>query len=135
MITYIPEGQPVNEFFISIILLLFLVCLSLAKWFSEFFLFGVYVLGLAIPHRPPLGSVLVEKTETIVQNLLLPIFVTTCGMRIENLFIRFDTNFTSVIALIAAVAFLVKFLVCLLLPLYCKMPTYDAIALALSMSC
>ncbi|KAJ0076332.1 hypothetical protein Patl1_34002 [Pistacia atlantica] len=109
--------------------------LSLAKWYGEFLLLGVYVFGLAIPHGPPLGSDLVEKTETMVQNLLLPIFVTTCGVKIEKLFIRFDTSFTSVNALIAAAALLVKFLVCLLPPLYSKMPTNDVVTLALIMSC
>ncbi|XP_044496584.1 cation/H(+) antiporter 4-like [Mangifera indica] len=135
VITYIPEGQPVNQIFISIILLCFLMCLSLTRWFGDFFLLGVYVFGLAIPDGPPLGSDLVDKTETMVKNLLLPIFVTTCGMRIETLLIRFDDHFTSLNALTAAVALLVKFLVCLLPPLYCKMPNYDAVALALIMSC
>ncbi|KAJ0006823.1 hypothetical protein Pint_29632 [Pistacia integerrima] len=57
-------------------------------------------------------------------------------MKIEKLFIRFDTNFPSVNALIAAAALLVKFLVCLLPPLmYSKMPTYDVVTFALIMSC
>ncbi|KAH9665764.1 cation/H(+) antiporter 4 [Citrus sinensis] len=96
-----PGGKPVHPIVVTILTMLFLFSVCITKWFPQFMVSAPYVLGLAVPHGPPLGSALVEKFEGMVDQLLLPLFF---GV--------------------------VKFVVCALLPLYKEMPTKDAIALA-----
>lgn len=129
-----PGGKPVHPIVVTILTMLFLFSVFITKWFPQFMVSAPHVLGLAVPHGPPLGSALVEKFEGMVDQLLLPLFV-TAWMRVST-FNFFGTNntLTNGSALIAALVGVVKFVVCALPPLYNEMPTKDAIALACIMS-
>ncbi|KAL5824614.1 hypothetical protein ACOSQ3_020677 [Xanthoceras sorbifolium] len=129
-----PEGKPVYQSCIYALMLLFLGCLCVTRWFDQFLLLAPYILGLAVPHGPPLGSALVEKFEGMVENLFMPLFVTSCALRLTTMTIDFNNKMTWVNASIGIVALLVKFVVSLIPPLYNKMPKRDAAALALIMS-
>ncbi|XP_024036837.1 LOW QUALITY PROTEIN: cation/H(+) antiporter 4 [Citrus clementina] len=71
-----PGGKPVHPIVVTILTMLFLFSVCITKWFPQFMVSAPYVLGLAVPHGPPLGSALVEKFEGMVDQLLLPLFVT-----------------------------------------------------------
>lgn len=138
IVRYTPEGKPVHPIFITIITLLFLSSVSITKWYPRFLFLASYILGLAVPHGPPLGSALVEKLETMVNSLLLPTFVTASGMRITTLDLRKLTDYTTLeggIAIMSCIITLAKFLAAFLLPLLSQMPTKDCLALACIMSC
>lgn len=129
-----PGGRPVHPIVVTILTMLFLFSVFITKWFPQFMVSAPYVLGLAVPHGPPLGSALVEKFEGMVDQLLLPLFV-TAWMRVSTFnFFGTKNTLTNGSALIAALVGLVKFVVCALPPLYNEMPTKDAIALACIMS-
>ncbi|MBA0699049.1 hypothetical protein Goari_000719, partial [Gossypium aridum] len=103
------------------------------KLFRVYFLFGPFILGLAVPDGPPLGSALVEKLDPIISGLFLPIFATTCGLRFDPSYFKDSTKFAHHQAIGAVVTLLIKFVVSLLVPLLCKMPTRDSFALAFIM--
>ncbi|KAH9714170.1 Cation/H(+) antiporter 3 [Citrus sinensis] len=125
-----PGGRPVHPIVVTILTMLFLFSVFITKWFPQFMVSAPYALGLAVPHGPPLGSALVEKFEGMVDQLLLPLFV-TAWMRVSTFnFFGTKNTLTNGSALIAALVGLVKFVVCALPPLYNEMPTKDAIALA-----
>ncbi|KAL5755991.1 hypothetical protein ACOSP7_020414 [Xanthoceras sorbifolium] len=132
VVSYTPEGKPVNQCWIYAVIVIFLVLVSLTRWFGKFMLLAPYVLGLAVPHGPPLGSALVEKFDSMAQNLFLPLFVTGCSMRVKSMNI-FANSMTTINAAMVIVALLVKFVVCFLPQLYEKMPMKDALALAFIM--
>ncbi|KAI9159787.1 hypothetical protein LWI28_001913 [Acer negundo] len=133
VVRYTPEGKPVSQTFVYLIIIAFLACVSLInRWHRVFSLLAPYVLGLAVPHGPPLGSHLVDKFDSMIQNLFVPLFVTGCAMRVKSINI-FKDSLIMVNSAIAIVALLVKFLVCFLPQLYSKMPMKDALALALIM--
>ncbi|KAK1577700.1 hypothetical protein Q3G72_024055 [Acer saccharum] len=132
MVRYTPEGNPVNQDFVYAVIFGFLICISLTKWNRVFRLLAPYVFGLAVPHGPPLGSDLVNKFDSMVHNLFLPLFVTGCAMRFKS-FNIFKDPLVTFNAAIIIVALLVKFAVCFLPHLYNKMPMMDALALALIM--
>ncbi|KAG4952448.1 hypothetical protein JHK85_046315 [Glycine max] len=48
-----------------------------------FALFGPFVLGLATPEGPPLGTAITKKIDSFVNWVLMPTFVTTCAMRVD----------------------------------------------------
>lgn len=132
-----PEGKPVHPIFITVIILLFLLSVSINKWNNQFMFLAPYLIGLTVPHGPPLGSALVEKLESMVNNLLLPLFVTASGVRVTTLDIKKVTDFSTLIgtnALIASTIALVKFVAALLPAFYSQMPTNDCFALACIMS-
>ncbi|KAL5757961.1 hypothetical protein ACOSP7_020572 [Xanthoceras sorbifolium] len=112
-IRYTPEGKAVTETCIFVVFLLFLACVPLIQW-SNFMPLAPYILGLAIPHGPPLGSTLVEKFESMVNNLFLPLFVANVAL--------------------VVVALVVKLIACFLPSYLSRMPTMDALALAFIMS-
>ncbi|XP_031270771.1 cation/H(+) antiporter 4-like [Pistacia vera] len=130
-----PEGRQVNQTYIYAIIVVFLISVRvIPRGCNKFYFIVIYVLGLAVPHGPPLGSALVEKFECMASCLFLPIFVTTCSMRLQKLTLDFRNEMVKELAIIAAMTLLVKFLSCLGPLLYTKMHKPDAIALALILS-
>lgn len=97
-----PGGRPVHPIVVTILTMLFLFSVCITKWFPQFMVSAPYVLGLAVPHGPPLGSALVEKFEGMVDQLLLPLFV-TAWMRASTFnFFGTKNTLTNGSALIAA---------------------------------
>ncbi|KAK0594779.1 hypothetical protein LWI29_000442 [Acer saccharum] len=133
VIRYIPEGKPMYETCIYVIILIFLVCLFLSRLLN-ITLITPYILGLAIPHGPPLGSALVEKFERMINNLFLPVFVTSCGLRMKTLDIELGDTLMKVNVALAVVCPFVKLIACFLPSYLTKMPMKDALALAFLMS-
>ncbi|KAJ7982296.1 Cation/H(+) antiporter like [Quillaja saponaria] len=128
-----PKGRPVKDVYIyAIILMVLLFGLLTSTWNRSFFL-GPLIFGLVVPEGPPLGTALLTKLECFVSWFLLPLFVTTCVMKVD---LSLDYGFLLVIvnAILVLLMFLAKVLACLVPALYCKMPLYDAFALSLILS-
>ncbi|KAJ0007141.1 hypothetical protein Pint_30480 [Pistacia integerrima] len=131
-----PKGRQVNQTCIYAIIIVLLCSMRLIP---EVFnknkpLLVIYALGLAVPHGPPLGSALVEKFDTMGSGFFVPVFVTTCAMRLRKLSLDFSSEMVKEHAIISTVTLLVKFLSCLGPLLYKKMHKPDAFALALILS-
>ncbi|WJX33323.1 hypothetical protein P8452_21539 [Trifolium repens] len=94
------------------------------------FVLGAFVLGLAVPEGPPLGSALVKKLQFFGITLFLPIFVTTSVLKAD-----FTMNFSSYLmvstGIVILITHLVKIIVCFITALCCKMPVTDALCLSL----
>lgn len=87
-------------------------------------------MGLIIPDGPPLGSILVEKSELMIPEFFLPIFFVHIGYQTDVYSLK---NMHSVIAilLLVSVIFITKMLGTLLASMYLKIRFEDAIFLAL----
>ncbi|XP_031247704.1 cation/H(+) antiporter 4-like [Pistacia vera] len=129
----LPEGKPVDDFFMGLLEFMFLISLLIAKWSPAFRFLGPHLLGLAIPDGPPVGSTLVEKLESMTNHIFLPMLFVTGGMRVEKLFFIPHNHLLVITAFTAAAAMMVKFGACLLPPLYNNMPLKDALTVSIIM--
>ncbi|XWS27281.1 hypothetical protein CRYUN_Cryun26dG0101600 [Craigia yunnanensis] len=124
------EAGQIKDVFFYCVILAFMMSPRITELFSIFVLFGPFILGLAVPDGPPLGSALVEKLDPVISGLFLPLFASTCGMRIDLSYLKNSNPYARDQAIAAVVTLIVKFGVSLVLPLICKMPTRDSLALA-----
>ncbi|KAG2391476.1 hypothetical protein LR48_Vigan07g092100 [Vigna angularis] len=132
MIRMTPKGKPVKESYIVSIYVMVLGCSLFGEVIGEHYMIGPLILGLAVPEGPPLGSALVERLDTFISGLLLPLFFLTSSNRFNYDLISFDDFI--VVQLVALGNFFAKLAGVVLPSLYCKMPLTDALALALILS-
>ncbi|KAK7270909.1 hypothetical protein RJT34_26423 [Clitoria ternatea] len=138
-----PEGAPVNDHYVYCILTLAMVTSYTSYLFGFYALFGPFVLGLATPDGPPLGTAIINKIDTIVNGVLMPIFVTTCAMRVDlrdlmNWRDKVDGSldvFMAQTLVIIVVSTVSKIVACALPPLFKRMPLHDALSVSLIMNC
>nr|GMD67089.1 cation/H(+) antiporter 24-like [Ipomoea batatas] len=67
-----PEGKPVDQIYVIAILLGVLVIGFISDFLGLSMANGPLWFGLAVPEGPPLGATIVEKSETIVTEVLMP---------------------------------------------------------------
>ncbi|XP_047173653.1 cation/H(+) antiporter 15-like, partial [Vigna umbellata] len=129
MIRMTPKGEPVKESYIVSIYVMVLGCSLFSEIIGEHYLIGPLILGLAVPEGPPLGSALVERLDTLISGLLLPLFFFSSSAMFKiDLVHLYD--FT-VVQLLAIANFFAKLAGAVLPSLYCKIPLIDALALGL----
>ncbi|KAJ7970662.1 Cation/H(+) antiporter like [Quillaja saponaria] len=131
-----PKGQPIkNSNILYIIMGVFLSGLVSHHVLNQSVLFGPFILGLAIPAGPPLGSTLVQKLESWVSQLFMPMFTSVAVLKANMQDIGVKTKLSFVHGIVLPVNIVSKFVGAMIPSLYSKMPMSDAIALALTMSC
>lgn len=135
MVRMTKEGKEVSQTGLYAVVLLVLIVLRLMPdLFTEYRVLGVYILGLAVPHGPPLGSALVNKFDCLVSGFFLPLFVITCAMRVEEFGVHFTTRLIFQNTMIAFMTTLIKFGSCFMPMLYWNMHKHDAAVFSLIMS-
>lgn len=132
-IRHTPEGKPVKEIYIFVLIVALLGCGFIGEYIGLSALVASFFLGLVIPDGPPLGAALVQRLDCFVSVLLMPLFFTTCGLKMDVFTIQNLKN-VGVILLVVYVAFLGKIIGTILLPLFWRMPFRDALSLALIMN-
>ncbi|KAK9124644.1 hypothetical protein Sjap_014246 [Stephania japonica] len=127
-----PEGEPVKEMYIIFIIVAALGSgfISIAMGQNAFF--GPFILGLAVPDGPPLGTTLVNKLNPFASGWLVPMFLTLCGLNTN--FNDIDINVLTALVVIVVVCFVGKIVGVLLPALYCRIPIRESLSLALIMS-
>ncbi|KAI4357634.1 hypothetical protein L6164_001571 [Bauhinia variegata] len=129
-----PEGRPVKKIYVDVIILSIFLLGFVGRYSNQPFFAGAYVLGIVVPEGPPLGSALVNRLDFFVNWFFLPIFVTTCVMKLD-ITNEYSTKLLVVTGCILILVYLMKMLICVGISLYCKMPTKDAVCLAVILSC
>lgn len=129
-----PEGKHVKEIYIFAVFVALLICGFLGEVTGLTALSTSFFLGLVIPDGPPLGAALSDRLDCFVSVLLMPLFFTVCGLRMNVFSIQTLEN-VGVIQLIFCVALFGKVVGAILPPLLCRMPFRDALALGLIMNC
>ncbi|KAM1079676.1 hypothetical protein ACFX2B_014216 [Malus domestica] len=130
-----PKGQPVHNGYLLIILIGVLCSALFSFYFNQYLFFGPFVLGLAVPEGPPLGSALVKCYDFMVSDILLPLFVTSNVWLMNPKDIKLKGKFAIPSLVLLIVSTVSKFGGSLLPALYCDMPLMDALGLALIMCC
>ena len=128
-----PEGQPVKDVYVYGIIVLALVCCLFSDLIDQQIYMGPYILGLATPDGPPLGSAIAAKLDCFVSGLFVPLTVTTSVLRTDLRKFKLDALMISSIILVM-VTNMAKFIACLVSCTFYEMPRLDSWALAFIMT-
>ncbi|KAK7401012.1 hypothetical protein VNO78_12322 [Psophocarpus tetragonolobus] len=129
-----PEGKAVHKIYLCVIMALFIVFGYVAMFIRQPFLAGAVIFGLAVPEGPPLGSELVHQLELFSTTFLSSIFVTCLTMKVD--LTKCDSlPLIGVICGVIIVVHIVRWMLCIGICRYCKMPLNDGFCLALILSC
>ncbi|KAJ1417839.1 Sodium/solute symporter superfamily [Sesbania bispinosa] len=125
-----PEGKDVDDIYVHFIIgiLFSLVWFSLPLERGSMAL--PFLFGLATPEGPPLGSTLIKRTHLLGTKLLLPIFLTTCAMKVEADFLKLSSSAFLIATFIVLLGHGIKMVACLVSSLLFNMPLKDGLALA-----
>ncbi|KAK9168015.1 hypothetical protein Syun_000155 [Stephania yunnanensis] len=126
-----PEGERVKETYIIWIILAALGSGFISIAIGQNAFFGPFILGLAVPVGPPLGTTLVNKIDPFASGLLMPMFFTLCGLGTN--FNNIDIDVLKASVVIIVVCFVGKIVGVLLPALYCRIPIRESLSLALIM--
>ncbi|KAK6227734.1 hypothetical protein QUC31_006817 [Theobroma cacao] len=132
MIRRTPEGKPVRDAYVFLLVIALLLVAIVGDNVGLQYMYGPFILGLAVPTGPPLASILIEKLDTIVTGWMLPLMSTSCGYK-SNLW-ELNRPLPASEIFVITVGFLLK-TTCGFIPAICfKMPCKDATALALMLT-
>jgi Kef-type K+ transport system membrane component KefB len=130
-----PAGQPVDQCFVVAILLSVCVIGFLTDLFGIAIANGPLWLGLVIPDGPPLGTTLVERSETIVMDILMPFSFAFVGLYTDvNVMIAASWSSLAPIFTMAFVGYVSKLIGTLLPAMFFDVPLRDGVTLSLIMS-
>ncbi|MCD7457527.1 hypothetical protein HAX54_035339 [Datura stramonium] len=129
-----PEGKSVEQIYVVFILLGVMVAGFLCDLGGIAVANGPLWLGLAIPDGPPLGATLVEKTETIVMDILMPFSFAYVGMFTDISSMYGHWSHLQPIFFMALTAYIVKIVAVLFTSYFFNMPFRDCLALSLVLS-
>ncbi|CAH9129287.1 unnamed protein product [Cuscuta epithymum] len=128
-----PQEKPVKEIYIFVVLIAIMSCGFVGEVIGLSGIFACFLLGLVIPDGPPFGAAIVERLDSFVSVMLMPLFFTICGVE-TNFFSIKKLKHVGVLQTIVLVAFIGKTVGTMLPLLLYRMPLRDAISLALIMN-
>ncbi|KAL3530940.1 hypothetical protein ACH5RR_010262 [Cinchona calisaya] len=129
-----PEGKPVDQIYVIAVLVGVVVVGFVTDMLGIAIANGPLWLGLAIPDGPPLGATLVEKSETVVMDILLPFSYTFVGMITDVSSMSGNWPVLQPIFLMALTGFITKIIATLLASLFFDVPLKESLALSLILS-
>ncbi|CAL0302540.1 unnamed protein product [Lupinus luteus] len=135
VVRHTQEGRPVRKIFIYIIVFLVIIFGLIETKLVQPFFGGAVMLGLAVPEGPPLGSELVKQLQLFSTWFLMPLFVTSCIMKVDLDLWNMNTSLVMIIFGLIIMVTLVKILLCVGICQFCSMPIIDSICIALILSC
>ncbi|XVE58962.1 hypothetical protein DITRI_Ditri05aG0005300 [Diplodiscus trichospermus] len=130
-----PEGKPVDQFYVVAIFVLMFMLGFLTDMFGIAIAYGPFWLGLVIPNRPPLGATLVERSETIIMEIIMPFSFAFIGLSTDfnSMTEAGWSNLGPLFALVIS-GYLSKFLSTLTAAIAVALPWRDSLALSLVLS-
>ncbi|KAF5744763.1 putative monovalent cation:proton antiporter [Tripterygium wilfordii] len=135
MIRHTPEDRPVKSTYMQIILVSVFASAIYTNSFDQLVLFGPSILGLVIPEGPPIATQLIDKFESFIAGVFMPVYVTTAGMRVDLKALQSDDPHPMKHNLILIIVAAIFKLLGVLIPSYLShMPFRDTITIATVMS-
>ncbi|WJZ89179.1 hypothetical protein VitviT2T_008414 [Vitis vinifera] len=129
-----PEGERMDEVLFFIIIVMIMGCAFCAEVLGQHAALGPLVLGMALPDGPPIGTILLQKFDTMVTGLLLPIFFALSGSK-TKLFSLGKGMFPFMVEFIIILGYIGKFTGTLIPAIFSGVPRWDSLCLAMIMCC
>ncbi|XP_042500727.1 cation/H(+) antiporter 15-like isoform X2 [Macadamia integrifolia] len=127
------EGVSLNLGRLYTIFVAVLVTGILSHAINRDVIFGPFILGIALPPGPPLGSALVDKLEFITSWIFMPLYFLKFGLGI-NVFATIVNSVDNWAWSVIGIGSIGKFLGAFISSILCRIPVRDAIALGLVMN-
>ncbi|KAI3917190.1 hypothetical protein MKW92_013467 [Papaver armeniacum] len=128
----VPDAQAVHPELLSLITLSVLVTALLSKYAGQNVILGPFLLGMALPAGPPIGSELVKRLDFFVTWIIMPFFFVMHGLEMDLSTLRLQ-NVVAVEAVILVSVF-GRFSAVTLASLYCNMGAMDALSVGLTVN-
>ncbi|MED6197717.1 hypothetical protein PIB30_059259 [Stylosanthes scabra] len=74
-----PKGEPVKQGYVIMVLLGVIAMATISDIIGITFIMGPTLYGLFIPNGPPLATTIVERTEVVISEIMMPFFYLTLG--------------------------------------------------------
>ncbi|XP_027337559.1 cation/H(+) antiporter 15-like [Abrus precatorius] len=103
-----PPGKPMKEAYVVLVLLGALAMAAISDIFGIYFIVGPTIYGLVLPNGPPLATTVIERSEIIISELLMPFFVLYLGLKTDLNGIQNNWKVVGVFQAILFVGFMVK---------------------------
>ncbi|XP_050209938.1 cation/H(+) antiporter 15-like [Mercurialis annua] len=87
-INRLPLGKPVDQKYVSYIILTTLFLGFISEVIGQHYIFGPSILGLVVPEGPPLGAALESRLETFVMGFLYPTYLAISGLQTNILEVK-----------------------------------------------
>lgn len=129
-----PEGKPVDQIYVIAILLGVMVVGFIADMFGLAIANGPLLLGLAVPEGPPLGAILVEKSETILMDILMPFSFMYVGMITDLSLLNGHWSHLQPLLFMVLAGYTTKMISTLVTACFLDMTVRDSLTLSLIMS-
>ncbi|MCL7049572.1 hypothetical protein MKW94_012059 [Papaver nudicaule] len=135
MVKNTPEGKPVKESYINLIMISVLLCGLATKYCGLYIMDGAFFLGLAIPDGPPLGATIVDKLDYMITSFLMPLHMGTVGFK-TKIFLLNKHHFKFIwrAGLVITASILGKIIGVFVSSLYIGVPIQDSFLLGLIMN-
>lgn len=128
-----PIGKPVKKAYVVMILMGVLVTALATDVIGLSFLFGPMVFGLIMPNGPPLGTTILEKSETLMNEFFLPLAWAFLGQTI-NLAGIWNWDLVFKVNLVIFAGYVAKVIGCVLISFTCKIRPKQALILGLMLN-
>ncbi|KAJ1417723.1 Sodium/solute symporter superfamily [Sesbania bispinosa] len=126
-----PVGKPVNEMYIVMILLGVLIMATIGDTIGLNFIVGPTLFGLVMPNGPPLATTIIERSELIISELLMPFFYINVGITTNSLGIHNHWKGSVIFLGILFLGFLAKIISCVLIAPSCNIRLKHGVVLGL----
>ncbi|XP_058110451.1 cation/H(+) antiporter 15-like [Magnolia sinica] len=127
-----PENHRVANAHVFIIIIGVLFTALIGEFIGQQTSFGPFILGLVIPVGRPLGSAMVERIESVVLEILMPLYFVSMGLKMNVSAIR-DWRLLGFIGWITIISCLAKIAAPTMLSTYINIPKQDALVFGLFM--
>ncbi|XP_054819031.1 cation/H(+) antiporter 24-like [Prosopis cineraria] len=130
-----PEGEAVKSTYVTFILLGIFMASFMTDLVGLSIGAGALWLGLVIPANPPLGTTILEKTETLMTEFFMPFSFLLIGYNTDvYAMIAADWSYLHPLFCMALTAYLTKFFSTWFTTIYWRMPFRDGLPLSLLLS-
>ncbi|XP_019090085.1 PREDICTED: cation/H(+) antiporter 9-like [Camelina sativa] len=129
-----PEGKPVPRIYLYATIMTAIAASIYSEFFNQIHVLGAFLVGMAIPDGPPLGSALEDKFESLVTNIFFPISIAVMTMKgdvLRALYSFDDISFNIVLVILTSVVkWTATFVPCMI----CKLPMKESVIIATIMN-
>ncbi|KAG2333509.1 hypothetical protein Bca4012_016891 [Brassica carinata] len=129
-----PEGKPVRKLYLYGTIMTAIAASIYTTFFNQIHVLGAFMVGIAIPDGPPLGSALEAKFESLATNVFFPISIAVMTMKgdiIRVLYAFDDISFNIfLVGFTLVLKWTASFVPCLIF----KLPTRESIIIAMIMN-
>lgn len=128
-----PEGKPVKNYYITLICCGVLASAIACDNVGLQYHFAPFVIGLAVPSGPPLGSAIADMMDIFISGLLAPFILTYCAIKMD-LAVFYDMAFINSVLFIVSVITASKLVGVCGAAMVIKVPIRDAVNLSIIMA-